>query len=523
MLNKTRIKLSLSIFLTLGIIFYCNFGYLAADTGGEGLFSDKENVKITMDLQDASLRDTLKMLSVQSGLNFIASEAVGDRRITLYLDNVQLKDALDKIFKANNLTYVLDSESGIFMVKDWGTPSLELEARVYFLKYIRVTNSRLNQGLSASSFASSSTGSSTSSQGSNVGTSSQGSSVGADGNGLKYALDMVISEYGKITEDPATNSIIIIDMPSKFAVIEQIISKLDVPIPQVMIDVEILDVDKSEVDKLGIKFSSSSTTGWFSFTGPNLGGTYFPFTSDTFRKAGAKTAPTPASWNMQGFGFILEFLSTRSTTKFLARPKLFVLNNETAELRLSADEAIGSITTVQGQGTASTTNTSAERAQTGVLLKVTPQISMATGEITMVLQPSVRETVTGLTVGGQSTKDVEERSVKSTIRVKDGETVIIGGLLRQRDPVTITKVPFFGDIPILGMFFRHKDTTGKKDREILVFITPKIMKGSAEKLREHLSIPKTLGERKQDNFINSKRSETISQALGLYETKNLVK
>ena len=507
--------------MMLAIIPSANPKRLIAEPDIGELLIAKESARVTMDLQEASLRDVLKMLSVQSGLNFIASEAVADRELTLYLDDVPIRDAMDKIFKVNNLVYELDPESNIFTVKDWGKPQIELDTKIYFLKYTRVANSRLNQGLAAgSSTASSSTtsagSSSTTSAGSSSTTSAGSSASGI--NGLKDALVMVISEYGKIIEDPSTNSMIIIDMPSKFPVIEQLIAKLDVPIPQVMIEVEILDVSKADVDKLGIKFTSSDD-GWFKYTGPNLGGTYFPFVSDTFRKAAAKTAPTPASWTMGGLGFILEFLSTRTTTKFLARPKLFVLNNETAELKLSSNEAIGSSTITQGQGTASSTSATAERAETGVSLQVTPQISMATGEITMILQPSVKEAVaSSISLGTQPLKDVEERSIKSTVRVKDGETVIIGGLIRQKNPVSKTKVPFFGDIPVLGLFFRHKTTSGNSDREILVFITPKIIKSS----RDFAGVggqlaAKMLGERKQDDFISAERREVVSQALGMYE------
>lgn len=495
---------------------------MAASDIGE-LLEDKSSVKITMDLQDVSLRDALKMLSVQAGTNFIASEAVADRKLTLYLDNVPLKDALDKIFKVNNLTYELDSESNIFTVRDWGKPALDLETRIYFLKYTRVTNSRVNEGLSSSSSSESSSSSTTSTSSSE--SSSASSSTTA--NGLKDTLETVLSEYGKLIEDPATNSIIVTDMPSKFPVIEQLITKLDVPIPQVMIEVEVLDVDKADVDRLGFKFTGSN---WLQYTGPNLG-SVFPLTGDSLFKSlhGGKVGiTTQPKWDMTGLTFILDFLATRTSTKFLARPRLFVLNNETAELKLSSNEAIGSGTTTQGQGTASTTTTSVERAETGVILNVTPQISMATSEITMTLQPIIREAVlSSITIQNQQqTKDVEERSVKSTIRVKDGETVIIGGLIRNKDLLTKTRVPLLGEIPILGMFFRHKDTTGSRSREILVFITPKIIKSSVPSARgRSLTASKGFGERKQDEFIGSsaalatspQRSEILSQALKAYE------
>ena len=516
--NKTYLKLFVSLSMMLAIIPSANPKRLIAEPDIGELLISKESARVTLDLQDASLRNVLKMISVQSGLNFIASEAVADRKLTLYLDNVPIRDAMDKIFRVNNLAYELDAESNIFLVKDWGKPGVELDTRIYFLKYIRVANSLLNKGLPAVSFASSDSTSASLSTTSSSGAGSTASTI----NGLKDALNMVISEYGKIIEDPSTNSMIISDMPSKFQIIEQLISKLDVPIPQVMIEVEILDVAKSDVDKLGIKFTSSDD-GWFKYSGPNLGGTYFPFVSDTFRKAAAKTAPTPASWTMGGLGFILEFLSSSTTTKFLARPKLFVLNNETAELKLSSNEAIGSSTTTQGQGTASSTSVTAERAETGVILKVTPQISMATGEITMILNPTVKEAIdSSIALGSsQKLKDVEERSVKSTVRTKDGETIIIGGLIRQKNPIVKTKVPFFGDIPLLGLFFRHKTTVGNSEREILVFITPKIIKSSRDFTAGGRQLPvKMLGERKQDDFTIARRQEVVSQALGISEGKH---
>lgn len=491
---------------------------MAASDIGE-LLEDKSSVKITMDLQDISLRDALKMLSVQSGTNFIASEAVADRKLTLYLDNVPLKDALDKIFKVNNLTYELDAESNIFTVRDWGKPSLDLETRVYFLRYTRVTNSRLNEGLSSGSSSASSSSSATS-----VSSSESSTAGSTSAKGLKDVLNSVVSEYGKIIEDPATNSLIVTDMPSKFPLIEQLIAKLDVPIPQVMIEVEILDVDKAEVDKLGFKYSD---TNWLKYTGPNFGSAVpFP-ASFLFKGFRGDVGSTRASWDMSGLSFALNLLATRTSTKFLARPRLFVLNNETAELKLSSDEVVGSKETTSGSEGLTSKTIEAERAETGVIMQITPQISMATGEITMVLQPTVKEALkSSITLGTQEVKDVEERSVKSTVRVKDGETVIIGGLIRNKDALTKTKAPFLGEIPILGMLFRHKSTEGTRAREILVFITPKIIKGSAPSARGgSFTAPKRFGERKQDEFIGPsaalaagpQRREIVSQALKAYE------
>ncbi|MDD4894428.1 MAG: secretin and TonB N-terminal domain-containing protein, partial [Candidatus Omnitrophica bacterium] len=91
----------------------------------EKLPFDDSNITISMDFQDANLKDILKLFSIQSGLNFIASEDVQNRRITLFLDKVTIKEAMDKLFKANDLSYELDPDSKIFIVKDWGSPQAQ--------------------------------------------------------------------------------------------------------------------------------------------------------------------------------------------------------------------------------------------------------------------------------------------------------------------------------------------------------------------------------------------------------------
>jgi len=149
------------------------------------------------------------------------------------------------------------------------------------------------------------------------------------------------------------------------------------------------------------------------------------------------------------------------------------LNNETAEIKIATNEVISINTTDNGSGSAVSSTTSAERVETGVMLRVTPQINVDTGEITMYIYPKVVEATAS---SFQDYKDPEERSTKSTVRIKDGETVVIGGLIRKDKSETLTKVPILGDIPVLGALFRHKYVDKNKDRELLVFITPHILK-----------------------------------------------
>jgi general secretion pathway protein D len=151
------------------------------------------------------------------------------------------------------------------------------------------------------------------------------------------------------------------------------------------------------------------------------------------------------------------------------------LNNETAEIEIKTDEAIGVLATTTSTEGVGESVSQAERVETGVFLKVTPQANLQTGEITMAVEPKVIQARLGQPFGGSAFKDPEERGTKSLLRVRDGDTIILGGLLRTDRTKTETKVPIISSIPILGAAFRHKDETNS-ERELIVFITPHIIR-----------------------------------------------
>jgi type II secretory pathway component GspD/PulD (secretin) len=164
----------------------------------------------------------------------------------------------------------------------------------------------------------------------------------------------------------------------------------------------------------------------------------------------------------------------------------------------------------------------AERVETGITLRVTPQINEETGEITMVILPSVRNaTISDFQQTVQQTtynfKDPEERTTKSIVKVKDGETVIIGGLITHTESELDTKVPFFGELPIVGSLFRHKNADRNKDRELLVFITPHLIKDSDTKLAQ-MPRKTSMPRREQVAATGMARREVeISSALSSFE------
>lgn len=528
---KNNFKAGVFIFILYLMLFLPE---LNADS--ESLFPAAEPA-ISMDFQDANLKDILKIFSIQSGLNFIASEAVRDRKMTLYLDKVPLERAMDKLFKANNLSYELDKEANIFVVKDWGIPQIETVTKVFYLKYATVSSSSLKEEMAnyikSETAGGETAGGETAAGGDTSGTSSGGSSgkwkIEEDA-GITTVVKKLLSQYGSVIEDFRTNSLIVIDIPSRMETIAQAIAALDVRVPQVMLEVEMLDVSKNAVDKIGLKFGSSTSPSIMSMvlTGakrymmfpfsPWAGGDY------TTDRTGTNKAGNMVSGNIDfsstAYSVLLDFFSSQTDTKYLARPRILTLNNETAEIKITTQETVGRQITSSGEGTTAETTTGvAERAETGVSLRVTPQINTEAGEITMFIMPVVKDTSTSSFATSESGstyfKDPEERSTKSMVRIKDGDTVIIGGLLRNELSQTNTKLPILGNIPVLGGLFRHKNKEKDKERELLVFITPHIIKDNPVELVQAKKV--VFPEREQNTASGANRELTIHSSLNNFE------
>ncbi len=470
----------------------------------DDLLYPKTEKTISMDFSDAELSNVLKIFSQQSGLNFIAAANIGTKKVNLYLDEVPVEEALERILSANNLTYEIKPGSNIFVVNEVQTAAIKIMTRVYNLKFATVPSSKLHNTLSEDEEG-------------EEGSSSQSS--GETTSGIIAAVEAVLSDDGTVVEDIRTNSLIVSDIPSQFPLIESTITRLDVRIPQILIEAELLDISQTTADLLGAKFGDTP----LNFTGASRQ-TLVPFDRNKAFRNSNKTAGqgfefsgneiTTGTLAFEGLSIALQSLRTQTDTKNLARPRILTLNNDTAEIAIRTDEAIGlSSSTTAAEGT-STAVAEAERVETGVFLKVTPQANTRTMEITMAIEPKVIQARTGGTFGGQTFKDPEERGSKSILRVKDGETIVLGGLLRTDMDNIRTSVPVLGKIPVLGAPFRHKDKSETR-RELIIFITPSIVKED-QKIR--LSKP-LLNQKNQirEQSIPSSRSKVIENELANFE------
>jgi len=414
----------------------------AVDTYSKDVSPGKSNPgQISMDFQDANLKTVLKIFSQQSGLNFIASQNVQDRTVTVYFDNVMVEDALNYIMNANNLVYEQEPGTNIFIVKETGKPEVETITKIYELKYAQLTAPAKQQSDSS-------------------GEKSQEAEIVS-------IVQSILSANGKVTADKRSNSLIIKDVPSQFPIIEDLLSRLDVRTPQVMIKVEVLETTTKAVENLGINWSGT----FGAYQGP-VHNTIWPMNNSLGRgNSTGEGIATTGTFSLAGATATISALLNNTDTKILARPQVMTMNNETARIELSSKEKSNQTNVSTTTNNVTTTGNTYEEQDTGVILEVTPQISKD-GYVTMNLKPSVTELELSRFTGAY---DSHKRATETTVMVKDGETVVIGGLIKAKHEGGLKKLPFFGDIPILGAAFRYK-SKDNTDRELIVFITPTIVK-----------------------------------------------
>lgn len=488
-------------YLLVSLLFIlCFFPEVFSQSGFHGsmlISSCKEEV--SLELEDAKLVDVLKIISQQTKLNFIAAESVRERKLSLYLEKVPLKEAADIIFNANGLAYEYYPESNMFVIKETGTPAIQFKAKVYRLEFARVSSSKLEKKLNDFSGNETASGALVEGGGALGGSDDEG--------GIKEAVSGVLSEFGKVTEDPVTNSLIVVDVPSQFPIIDEVIAQLDIEPLKVMIEVEMVDVSKQAIDNLGVSWPSALMSLDMTLS---QRATSFPFGSGKGNRSGNTSSitisdATPSGWENVSWGtnhfgptiltavgseLILNFLKTQSDTKFLARPKIMTLSNQTAEIKITSDEAIGISKTTSEEGDVTY---EIERSETGIKLNVTPQIGKNGKDITLYLEMIVKEAQdsgftsasTALIAG--TIKNPEERSAKAVVSLKDGQTLFMGGLIKEDVSDSKTKVPVLGDIPILGAIFRHR-SKDKTERELMVFLTPHIL-GESQVLPKGIKFP----------------------------------
>lgn len=422
--------------------------------------------KISLDFQDVEIRTILQILAKESGMNIVASDSVNGK-MTLSLKDVPWDQALDLVMQARNLdmrqqgNIVNIAPRDELLAKDKAFLQAEkdiadlgaLYSQNFQLKYKNVKEFRSILRLD-----------------------------NADTTGNRNTL---VSGRGSVLIDPATNTLIVTDTRSVIEKFRKLIDELDVPAQQVMIEARIVEAADGFSRDLGVKFGATgkkklkndtSAFGWGVNSGFGGGDKWGAETKINLPiTAAANSISLVRAISSGALNLELSASESLSKTKTLANPRVLTQNRKEAKIE-SGYEIPFTVTSIANGG--SSTNTELKKAVLG--LTVTPNIT-PDGQIIMTVKIN-KDSPAQCASGNQTILCISTKNLNTQAMVENGGTLIVGGIYEEDNGNTLTKVPLLGDIPVIGNLFK---TRGKKTdrRELLIFITPRIMGTAGNSLR----------------------------------------
>ncbi len=443
--------------------------------------------RLTLNFQDIETRAVLQLLADASGQNIVVSDTVSGS-VTLRLQNVPWDQALDIVLRTKGLDKRQDGN--VIIV----APAAELAARekadlaarkeMQELEPLHAEYLQVNYA-KASDIA-------------NLlkGTGGSGS-AGGGGGGNQNA---VLSPRGHVSVDDRTNTLLLEDTVDRIADVRRLVSTLDIPVRQVLIEARIVVVTNDYERDLGAVMGLTATrhngsNGLFETTGTaagvdqgvssaitNLGtagnGTVYPVSLPTGATAANRynvnlPVASPAgsiALGILGSDFLvdleLDAAQTENRGTVISSPKVITANQREASIKQGIE--------IPYQQSASSGATTIAFKDAVLSLKVKPLI---TPDNRIILDLTVSDDTVGQVVvasGGVNVPSINTRAINTQVVLTDGQTVVLGGILETNHTDAETKVPWFGDIPVLGNLFKNTTKTDDKD-ELLVFVTPKII------------------------------------------------
>lgn len=427
--------------------------------GSNGQYS---GALISLELQDADIDSALRIIAEVSNLNIIASSDV-QGKVTLRLQNVPWDQALDVILKTNGLDKV--QEGNVVRIAPVEKLRLEREAlkqsqlaeeelEPLTVKYARVSYAKADD--------------------------------------IKPLIKSVLTERGDVAVDSRSNQLIIKDIKKGLKAALDLVAKLDLRTPQVLLETQIVESSRSFLRdlgaQLGFSFIQSPQTG--NATGLNFPnsisvGGGIPGSTNASNFPASITGSDGGSAIKIAFGSAdgtrsldanISALEREGRIKIISRPSVATTNNKAAEITSNETVAIlmpnGGTTTVVG-GNSGGGGSATEKIKAGITLKVTPQ---ASPDYYILLDIQAESSNFSSRIVN-NIPGLFERKATSTVLVSSGQTFAIGGIYRTTDRDTIKGVPFLKDIPVLGNLFSG-NTVDVADEELLFFITPRIIEGS---------------------------------------------
>jgi len=446
----------------------------------------KEGKIIDLKLDDVELEKALRLITEKSGLKFIIPPAVKDRKVSVYLPKVKVKDALKAILTVHSLGSQRMEDSDIYIISEI-PPAPTLATAVIRLNFAKASD-------------------------------------------LEALIRANLTENGSLSIDSRTNTMVIKDIPPNVEELQNLLSedKLDRAPKQVFIRAEIAEISTTAELELGIDWDIDVSIQGASKQIP------FPLrpeemgrvitrarqqTQDLTAAAPHRILPTANSlditttttrtitaptftyglYSFRSFTAALRAWEGEGLAELLAEPRILTLDNEEATIEINRHVAVTTETHYDDAGNVTMQEPVYE--DVGVSLKVTPQINPG-NYIVMSIEPTVSSVEAAVTmVGAINTKT---RTAKTKLMVQDEQTIIIGGLMRTDDSQVTNRVPFLGHIPFIGEFFKYRDNRLEKS-DLVIFLSPQIID-----LQESWSRMKALSEEHRNEYQKT-RQEIVGE------------
>ncbi len=421
--------------------------------------------KITLDFQNADIHNIIRIIADVSGLNIVTSDEVKGT-ITIRLKDVPWDQALDVVLESKDLDKMVMGNVVRIAPAD---KIKQAQDRQLASKKTKEQLEPLVTSVIPVNFA----------KASEITSVIKGKEVG------------LMSERGNITAENRTNVLIVKDIQRSVDEISAMVRRLDKPTPQVLISARIIQADSDFTRGLGVQWGGSTRNQsgkyLFGLSGVNTGPTVNPFNTTVLPGSGntwsTTSVPNPSmavnfpTNQAAGFGVSvgrlgstavaldlrLDIGETTGNVNVLSRPKIVTMDNKKAVIR-QGEKYPYIVRNQEGQ-------LSTELKDIDLVLEVTPRIAFD-GSVNM--EVNVKRNSLGSINNSLGDPSIAAREAVTEVLVKNGETSVIGGIIEEEDRENIQKVPFLGDLPVLGYLFKGT-TNSKSKKELLIFITPQIL------------------------------------------------
>ena len=445
--------LAIKCIMVFGVVCMTGLGAVAQDANkppDRATFEQRMQKSISVDFRNTPIEDVIRIMADQANVDIVKSPSVTGV-VTVTLTDVPLEEALNQILAAHGYAYVLSQNMIRVITAAEKTEKPEaMQTKTFEIVY-------------------------------------------ADVKEVVKALEKFKSKEGMVSSIAGTSHIIVTDTESKVRDISAFIEKIDRMTPQILVEVRIYDITSKDRLDLGVEWEAGRDTTFnvqgaeaygasrLTTIGGDPTGNKQPFSTGSFRGATQKTSSTTGILRLGWLGNGLDidaFLKAQEeniNAKLLANPRILVLDNGTANINIVSEIPYQRLTESAMGGTMGTT----EFKEVGVKLQVTPHLAIRDEMIRLHVKPEFSVKTSDVTFTSLNLTYpqpvVDKRDAETDLLVKNGQTVVLGGLRKKEATKQVNKVPFLGDLPLAGALFRFRgeDTINS---ELVVFITPWIIK-----------------------------------------------